>query len=370
MLWIILFMLLPVAGVAYVSWHLWVLLPLASGWKAAIITLGILCFLSLFLDLSGRLDRMSLPLARILYTIGTSSLIVLLYAVMMFLLLDFGRLVGVVPRTWLHDSWTAAACYLAVLSAVLIYGNVHYYNKVRVPLDIVTSKPLPRSYKAVMLSDLHLGYHNSRHELARWVDMINAEQPDMVLIAGDIVDISVRPLEAEDMAAEFRRLSAPVYACLGNHEYYATTPAARRFYSEAGIHLLSDSSTVVDGAICIIGRDDRTNPRRNPVSSFIIPHSSLFMILLDHQPYHLESAERAGIDFQLSGHTHRGQVWPLSWITDAMYECSWGSHQRGNTRYYVSSGIGIWGGKFRIGTQSEYVVATLSSTASCSSPAR
>ena len=75
--------------------------------------------------------------------------------------------------------------------------------------------------------------------------------------------------------------------------------------------------------------------------------------------YHLEEAEQCGIDFQLSGHTHRGQIWPVSWITDALYECSWGSHQRGNTRYYVSSGLGVWGAKFRIGTQSEYVVAKL-----------
>ena len=73
-----------------------------------------------------------------------------------------------------------------------------------------------------------------------------------------------------------------------------------------------------------------------------------------------EQSEAAGIDFQLSGHTHRGQVWPVSWITDRIYECSWGEYQRGHTRYYVSSGIGIWGGKFRIGTQSEYIVATIS----------
>jgi predicted MPP superfamily phosphohydrolase len=84
-----------------------------------------------------------------------------------------------------------------------------------------------------------------------------------------------------------------------------------------------------------------------------------YTIILDHQPYNLERSEQAGADFQLSGHTHRGQVWPISWITDAIYECSWGSHQRGNTRFYVSSGIGIWGGKYRIGTQSEYVVATI-----------
>jgi predicted MPP superfamily phosphohydrolase len=91
-----------------------------------------------------------------------------------------------------------------------------------------------------------------------------------------------------------------------------------------------------------------------------------YSIVLDHQPYNLDRAETAGIDFQLSGHTHRGQVWPISWITDHIYECSWGSHQRGNTQFYISSGLGIWGGKFRIGTQSEYVVATLTSDKSLS----
>jgi predicted MPP superfamily phosphohydrolase len=91
------------------------------------------------------------------------------------------------------------------------------------------------------------------------------------------------------------------------------------------------------------------------------PLTPKYAIVLDHQPYNLDRAEAAGVDFQLSGHTHRGQVWPISWITDHIYECSWGSHKRGNTQYYVSSGLGIWGGKFRIGTQSEYVVATITS---------
>ena len=65
------------------------------------------------------------------------------------------------------------------------------------------------------------------------------------------------------------------------------------------------------------------------------------------------------MDFQLSGHTHHGQIWPVSWITESIYECAFGQHQRGNTNYYVSSGIGLWGGKFRIGTCSEYVVADI-----------
>lgn len=363
MIWLLLFMLLPVAGLAYVGWHLWVLLPLASGWKAVVIALCLLCFLTMFLDLSGRLDRIPMPLACVLYEVGTSSLIVLLYGVMLFVVLDMGRLLGLVPRGWLYGNWVTTACYLAVLSGILLYGNIHYYNKVRVEVALNTDKPLPHDYKLVMLSDLHLGYHNSGKELSRWVDMINAEKPDLVLIAGDVIDMSIRPLVEDNMAAEFRRLTAPVYACLGNHEYFATTPAARQFYKDAGINLLVDSLAVIDNAICIIGRDDRMNARRKSVGALVASaDSSLYTIVLDHQPAHLSRTSKADVDFQLSGHTHRGQVWPISWITDVMYECSWGSYQLGKTHYYVSSGMGIWGGKFRIGTQSEYVVASLSST--------
>ena len=114
------------------------------------------------------------------------------------------------------------------------------------------------------------------------------------------------------------------------------------------------------GDLCIIGRDDRTNRHRSPLAKLLQQaDSGRYSILLDHQPYHLEQAERAGIDFQLSGHTHEGQIWPISWITHSVYECAWGAHQRGATQYYISSGLGIWGGKFRIGTQSEYIVMHL-----------
>ena len=170
------------------------------------------------------------------------------------------------------------------------------------------------------------------------------------------------------MAEEFHRLKAPVYACLGNHEYFSGEPQARQFYHDAGIRLLIDEAAVVDSSIVIIGRDDRSNRDRKSVHELMGDREQLttmcrqspYIIVLDHQPYHLEHSEAAGVDFQLSGHTHRGQVWPISWITDAVYECSWGTYHRGHTQYYVSSGLGIWGGKFRIGTQSEYVVATIS----------
>ena len=359
-MWMLLFLLLPVVAIGYLAWHVWVMLPVSAWVKSAVIAVGIMSFLMLFLNFRRAFDGMPLWMARWAYEIGTSSLFVLLYLVILFLVLDLGRLVHLVPKSLLYQNGYTAIGILALMLGVFIYGNVHYNNKVRVALDIKSEKPLAKDYKIVMMSDLHIGYHNPRKELARWVDMINAERPDFILIAGDIIDGSMRPIMEERMAEEFRRLQAPVYACLGNHEFYAGVPEAQQFYKEAGIHLLVDEATIIDSSIVIIGRDDRTNMRRKPIKD-LVKVQSPYTIVLDHQPYNLDRAEAAGVDFQLSGHTHRGQVWPISWITDCIYECSWGSHQRGATHYYVSSGIGIWGGKFRIGTQSEYVVATLRS---------
>ena len=236
-------------------------------------------------------------------------------------------------------------------------------HKRRHAVELTTAKPLGRDLRIVMMSDLHLGYHNPRAELARWVDMVNAERPDLVLIAGDIVDMSLRPLRDDGMAAELRRIDAPVYACLGNHEYHSGLSESAAFLREAGVRLLRDGSAELGGLV-LVGRDDRSNPRRKSLGALMRGvDRSKYVILLDHQPYHLEQAERAGVDFQLSGHTHHGQLWPVSWITDAIYEDAYGPWRRGRTHYYVSSGMGIWGGKFRIGTCSEYVVATLRSTA-------
>ena len=369
-MWMIVFLLLPLLGLAYCGWHLWTLVPLSRLWRLAIVGMGAGSFLLIFLNLSRFIDRLPLWLARLTYDVGNSSIFVMLYLVIIFLVLDLGRLVRLVPGTWLHQNFYTTVALTVGLFVTFLLGNVHYRHKVREEVHITTGKTLSRPLRLVMLSDLHLGYHNPRHELARWVDLVNAEKPDLVLIAGDIIDMSIRPLVEENMAEEFLRLKAPVYACLGNHEYYSGEPLAQQFYRDGGIHLLRDSCAVVGGDLLIIGRDDRTNLHRKSLADILksSPLSteeihSCYSIVLDHQPYHLEEAEQQGIDFQLSGHTHRGQVWPISWITDRLYECSFGPWQRGQTRYYVSSGLGIWGGKFRIGTRSEYVVADLTAGA-------
>jgi len=374
MMWMMIFFVLPIAGLSYVLWHIWQMLPWSNPWRWTAVGIALACFLTMFLGFSGAIEKMPLDMATVFYEIGNSAIFVLLYLVMIFLVLDLGKAVHLIPKAWLIGNGYASAGVLALMLAIFGYGNLHYYNKVRQPLEIKTDKAISaKTTKIVLLSDLHLGYHNRRSEFKKWVDLINAEHPDLILIAGDIIDISVRPLLEENVAEEFHRLKVPVYACLGNHEYYSGEPKAGEFYQKAGIHLLRDSVARI-GNIAIIGRDDKTNPHRKSISEIIRQaeeNKSLtvvsdknthqeFTILLDHQPYHLEEAEQNGIDFQFSGHTHHGQVWPISWITDAIYEDAFGPLRKGNTQYYVSSGMGIWGGKFRIGTRSEYVVLTLS----------
>jgi len=358
-MWMIAFTVLPIIGLTYASWHVWHILPFGNLWRWAVVVVGILLFMTMFLNFSGTIDSMPLRLGTLTYEVGNSAIFVLLYLVMIFLVMDVARLVRLLPRSALYGNGYSSLAVLALMLVVFIYGNVHYYNKVRQLLTIKTEKKIgAKPLRIVMMSDLHLGYHNDRKELARWVDLVNGEHPDLVLIGGDIIDMSIRPLIEEGMAAEFHRIKAPIYACLGNHEYFSGEPKAQRFYAEAGITLLRDSIANIGNNITIIGRDDRTNLRRKNLAQLTedIDHSRL-LILLDHQPYNLELAEQAGIDFQFSGHTHHGQVFPINLITDAVYECAFGSHRRGRTQYYVSSGIGIWGGKFRIGTRSEYVVA-------------
>lgn len=360
-LWIIAFLALPLVGAGYVFHHLWQLLPLSATYKYMLLGLLGMCLMLFFTNISPQsIDRLPMPMATVVNQTGTSSLLILLYAVMLFLLLDLGRWAHLVPPSLLHHSWKGTLGVVGILLGTFTYAYFHYMDKVRQPIEMHTTKPLAAPLKIAMATDLHVGYLNQVDELNRWIDLLNRENPDLILIGGDIIDGHLRPLREQQAARAFRRLKAPVVACLGNHEYYGGLPEALDFYREAGITLLRDSAVTLKG-VNIIGRDDRTNQQRKPLAQLMQGiDTTKYTILLDHQPYHLEEAERAGIDFQLSGHTHRGQLWPLNWITDAIYERSFGPLKKSDTQYYVSSGIGIWGGKFRIGTRSEYVAGTLS----------
>lgn len=351
-------------GCFYVSWHVWHIVPLPVWGKWCVVTILAAIVGLIFVNGSGITDKLPMRVSIAVYEVGWSSLFILLYAVMLFIVYDLLRLVRVLPSAFFHNSWTSTLLTLCILVCIFVYGYFHYMDKKAVYLDMPTKKEMKAEHKVLMVSDLHIGYHNRADEVRRWVDMINAEKPELVLIAGDVVDGSIRAVNDLGFIKELRRIKAPVYACLGNHEYYGGEAKAETFDQAAGITLLIDKAVKVPllggDSIVIIGRDDRTNKRRASIKTLMSAVSQgHYTILMDHQPYKLSEAEKQGVDFQLSGHTHYGQVWPIGWIEDAIYENAYGPLQKGNTQYYVSSGIGIWGGKFRIGSQSEYVVGKI-----------
>ena len=343
----------------YASRRVWQLLPLPLALRIAVVSVMALAFVTFFVVMTSLTDKLPMAVSTFLYETGTSWLIILLYLVMLFLALDLGSLAHVVPKSFLHHSVAGSLAIVASMTLLFTYAYLHYDDKRRVELTADTGKTLSKPMKLVVVSDIHLGYHNRRSDLHRWLELIRRERPDALLIAGDLVDRSIRPVRDDRMAAEFRQLPFPVYAVYGNHDYYTGTGTVKQFCQQAGIHLLQDSVTYVQD-LAIVGRDDRTNRRRRSLGDLMTDiNRSKYIIELDHQPYHLEEAQRNGVDFEFAGHTHYGQVWPLNLITRSLYEDAFGPLRKGNTRYYVSSGMGIWGAKFRIGTQSEYLVLNL-----------
>lgn len=345
----------------YVFYRLWQMMPPVVVGRVLLVGFAVVVVAAPFLGLLGG-DVLPVSFMAAMSKIGTSWLIVFLYLLLFFLVADVVRVTRIFPvAKYMYANWAGLGVLFAGVLVLMLSGYFRYAHKDRVELSLSVHKELAGEtpLKIVAVSDLHLGYTIGREELDGWVKLINDEQPDIVLIAGDITDNNVRPLNEQAMADAFRQIRTKygIYTVFGNHEYIAGTAKAAAFFRSAGITLLRDSAALIDNRFYVIGRDDRSNSDRQSVAQLTVSldHTKP-LILLDHQPYHLEEAAENHIDFQFSGHTHNGQVWPLSLITKALFEQPHGYLQKGNTHIYVSSGLGIWGGKFRIGTRSEYAV--------------
>jgi len=350
----------------YVFYRLWYLLPAIPAIRILLVCVAVFLFFSPFIAF-GLGNRFPFPVASIMYRVGTSWLIIMLYLVILFFISDMIRSTGLLQlNRFMFNSWTGFGVLSLFLIALLTTGNIIYHNKKRVELTLKTNKTVEpdRSLKIVAISDLHLGYGIGTKEFRKWVQLINREDPDMVLIAGDALDNRGKPLYDRNYAAVFHEIKTKfgIYMAPGNHEYISNITESIDFLTKAGVIVLRDSVALVDNAYYIVGRDDRRNLQRKSLAGLTASlDKSKPVILLDHEPYHFDEVVENNMDLYIAGHTHKGQVWPLTWITKAVFELSHGYLKKGNTHFYVSSGIGIWGGKFRIGSRSEYVVITMGS---------
>ncbi len=266
-----------------------------------------------------------------------------------------------IKKNWKKTKLTLFFIIIFSVIGLMING----YRKVIYPKITHVNITIPKeaggrdSLTVVMMSDLHIGEIIGKKQVEKFVRMSNAQNPDMVVMVGDLVDYEVRFAEQMQAEKDLQQLKAPlgVYAVYGNHEYRANRHAKTRWIKKTGATLLVDSVILVDNSFYLVGRDDYINKERKPLSA-IMQHigKEKPIILLDHQPWTFAEAAMNGIDLGLYGHTHNGQYWPYPLVMKLVYENPYGYYRKGNSQFYVSSGIGIAGPPYRIGTVSEMVV--------------
>ena len=144
-----------------------------------------------------------------------------------------------------------------------------------------------------------------------------------------------------------------VFGVLGNHEYYGKKiPLLVRVMEESGVKILRHETIEIAGQFYLTGREERTNDKRTALEN-LKPEGSLPWIVMDHTPSDLKTPVELGVDFHISGHTHKGQMWPNHLITKRVFELDYGYRLKEATHFLVSSGFGFWGPPLRIGSRSE-----------------
>lgn len=256
--------------------------------------------------------------------------------------------------------WTGLGT-LGLLVFFLAYGTYNAYSPVVRTYEIRMERGASAldSLSVAMAADMHFGLLSGKDHAERLVKEINALQPDLVLMPGDLIDDDIRPFVDQRIDDTLSKLQATygVYATLGNHDKYdGTMQHLIETLERSGIDILYDETVTVQDQLTLIGRKDRSDDERLPLDELMEGVDlSKPVFLLDHQPYELDEAERAGIDLMVSGHTHRGQVFPGHLITNAIYENDWGYLKKERMHSVVTSGFGFWGPPIRIGTRSEIV---------------
>lgn len=318
-------------------------------------------------------DRLPFFLTAILENIGAYWVIGLLYFILAALFIDIIRVsnhfIKFYPDwVYAHYQQVKLITFLAVLGLFTLFSVVGNY-RFRHPAVSELNLEIPKGdgpagpLTIAVASDVHLGNIIRKNRLKKYVELLNKQNADIILFAGDLLDHSIRPVEMQKMDEELRELKAKlgVYAIFGNHEYYGNIAGAADFYKRSGIVLLRDTAVTVDDRLVLIGRDDVSQHRRKSLDAILSGFKgNLPKILLDHNPARMGDALKNNIDLQLSGHTHNGQIFPINYLVKRIYPLPYGYKKSGNTNFYVSSGLGLWAAPVRIGTQSEIVRVNLS----------
>jgi hypothetical protein len=310
------------------------------------------------------------PVSSFFTFVGSFWLAVMVYLLMAVLVIDLVRLVmyflpqpAMLANNYVDFKKYLFFAVLAVTGIVVLAGHINALNPRVKRIDIHINKKAGqmKSLHIAAASDIHMGTLVGPRRTDQLVRMLNERNADLILLAGDIVDEDLAPVIHNDLGRSLKKLKAPlgVFAITGNHEYIGGAEAAVKYLEEHGIRMLRDTSVKISESFWLAGRNDRDSRRFSAKERIGLDKVlegvdlSLPVILMDHQPFNLQQVADAGVDFQLSGHTHHGQIWPFNYITNSIYEVSWGFKKKGNSNFYVSSGYGGWGPPVRTGNRPE-----------------
>ena len=263
------------------------------------------------------------------------------------------RLVNVLARSGLPPI-TGKCSTAAVFAAALVtcvYGYMEAHS-IRVERSVIKTEKLPPGVdrlKIAQVSDVHLGLLNGKERLRKIVDLIRAEQPDLLAATGDVVDGDMaKNGDIHELWQQIRpRLGK--YAATGNHEYYAGLAQALEAIEHSGFRILRGEGVTAEKTLNIVGVEDPAGGV--PVDEGGLLASSrngLFTLFLKHRP-EVSEKSRGHFDLQLSGHTHRGQIFPFRFFTGMIYPMQNGLHALGGGSFlYASRGAGTWGPPIRV----------------------
>ncbi len=262
--------------------------------------------------------------------------------------------------------WSSVNLAVLGLTGVMTgCGVVLARYRIKIERVTIPLKGLPRAFEGlriVQISDIHVGPTIKAGFVREVVNRVNALQPDMIALTGDLIDGSVDYL-ANDVAS-LSDLTAPggKFFVTGNHEYYSGVYPWLKKVTELGFDVLTNEHRIIerDGEKLIIGGVTDISAgqmipehRSNPVGSLAGAPEAGARILLAHQPISVYKAADAGYDLQLSGHTHGGQYFPYSKLIAVAQPFVAGLYNHKGTQLYVNRGTGYWGPPIRLGSPAE-----------------
>ncbi|MEU2245414.1 metallophosphoesterase [Streptomyces sp. NPDC019224] len=271
------------------------------------------------------------------------------------------------PSRRLFVARTVGGAAAAAGLGITGYGTYGVLRGPRVKRVAVPLARLPRSahgFRIAVVSDIHLGPVLGRSHTRRIVDAVNRTQPDLIAVVGDLVDGSVADLgpAAEPLARLRARHGA--FFVTGNHEYYSGAEQWVDRVRELGLHPL-ENARVETGGFDLAGVNDIAGESEGQGPDFARAlgdrDPGRAVVLMAHQPVVIDEAVEYGVDLQLSGHTHGGQLWPGNYVAELSNPTVAGLERHGDTQLYVTRGAGAWGPPVRVGAPSDITVVELAS---------